>query len=243
MVFPAICGILIILAETAISLFDTGIYEAFFRILSFGSAVVLLILLYFRERRTAVGTSEGREARYKEENLRLESQLDQVLLERRSAEKKIEELQSALEHEKALAGRSVRQNPGADALILLSMLQSKGRLVDFLMEDISGYDDAQVSAAARFVHQGCRSVLREHASIEPVAPRSEGEEIVVEGGYNPLQIKLIGKIGDPPMRGVLLHRGWKTSFLKLPQRAGNGNGHEDGFIISPAEVEVVSNSK
>ena len=42
----------------------------------------------------------------------------------------------------------------ADAEIVhfLAMLQEKGRLVDFLMDDINAYNDAQVGAAARVVH-------------------------------------------------------------------------------------------
>ena len=41
----------------------------------------------------------------------------------------------------------------ADAEIVhfLAMLQEKGRLVDFLMDDINAYSDAQVGAAARVV--------------------------------------------------------------------------------------------
>src|ERR1041384_4562846 len=52
----------------------------------------------------------------------------------------------------------------ADAEIVgfLAMLQEKGRLVDFLMDDINAYTDAQVCAAARVVHTGCKGVLQEH---------------------------------------------------------------------------------
>ena len=41
----------------------------------------------------------------------------------------------------------------------LAILQEQGRLVDFLMDDIKGYSDAQVGAAARVLHEGCRAVL------------------------------------------------------------------------------------
>ena len=46
------------------------------------------------------------------------------------------------------------------------MLQEKGRLVDFLMDDINAYSDAQVGAAARVVHAGCRGVLQDHFAIK-----------------------------------------------------------------------------
>ena len=47
----------------------------------------------------------------------------------------------------------------AEVVHFLSMLQEKGRLVDFLMDDINAYSDAQVGAAARVVHAGCKGVL------------------------------------------------------------------------------------
>ena len=67
-------------------------------------------------------------------------------------------------------------NYQADAEIVsfLAMLQARGRLVDFLMDDINTYGDAQVGAAARVVHAGCKAVLLEHFQISPVRAESEG---------------------------------------------------------------------
>ena len=64
----------------------------------------------------------------------------------------------------------------ADAEIVhfLAMLQEQGRLIDFLMDDINPYSDAQVGAAARIVHAGCKGILQEHFSINPVRPEPEG---------------------------------------------------------------------
>src|SRR4051794_38071028 len=53
----------------------------------------------------------------------------------------------------------------AEIVSFLAMLQERGRLVDFLMDDINAYNDAQVGAAARVVHAGCRRVLQEHFNI------------------------------------------------------------------------------
>ncbi|MCD4755860.1 MAG: DUF2760 domain-containing protein, partial [Deltaproteobacteria bacterium] len=39
----------------------------------------------------------------------------------------------------------------------LGLLQREGRLIDFLQEDIEPYDDAQIGAAVREVHRGCRA--------------------------------------------------------------------------------------
>src|SRR5690349_12560463 len=46
----------------------------------------------------------------------------------------------------------------AEIVAFFALLQEKGRFVDFLMDDVTAYDDAQVGAAARVVHQGCREV-------------------------------------------------------------------------------------
>ena len=127
----------------------------------------------------------------------------------------------------------------ADAEIVhfLAMLQEKGRLVDFLMDDINAYSDAQVGAAARVVHTGCKSVLKEHFSINPVRTEQEGSTVQVPAGYSADEYRLVGKIaGSAPFSGVLVHRGWKTDKVKLPQLL---RGAADPLpAIAPAEVEV-----
>ena len=117
------------------------------------------------------------------------------------------------------------------------MLQEKGRLVDFLMDDINPYSDAQVGAAARVVHAGCRGILREHFGINPVSTEQEGSMVQVPAGYSPHEYRLVGKItGSAPFSGVLVHRGWKTDMVKLPQLL---RGTADQLpVIAPAEVEV-----
>jgi hypothetical protein len=42
----------------------------------------------------------------------------------------------------------------AEVVAFIGLLQEKGRLVDFLMDDVSLYDDSRVGAAARVVHFG-----------------------------------------------------------------------------------------
>ena len=68
----------------------------------------------------------------------------------------------------------------AEIVSFLALLQEKGRFVDFLMDEVAAYDDAQVGAAARVVHAGCREVLREYFKIRPV--REEGEGATVRTG-------------------------------------------------------------
>jgi Domain of unknown function (DUF2760) len=127
----------------------------------------------------------------------------------------------------------------ADAEIVhfLAMLQEKGRLVDFLMDDINAYSDAQVGAAARVVHAGCKGVLQEHFSISPVRTEQEGSTVQVPAGYSADEYRLVGKIaGSAPFSGVLVHRGWKTDRLKLPQLLRRAA--DPLPAIAPAEVEV-----
>ena len=127
----------------------------------------------------------------------------------------------------------------ADAEIVhfLGMLQEKGRLVDFLMDDINAYSDAQVGAAARVVHAGCKRVLQEHFSINPVHTEQEGSRVQVPAGYSADEYRLVGKIsGSAPFSGVLVHRGWRTDMVNLPQLL---RGPADPLpAIAPAEVEV-----
>jgi hypothetical protein len=132
----------------------------------------------------------------------------------------------------AQAGRA-----DAEIVHFLAMLQQKGRLVDFLMDDINAYSDAQVGAAARVVHAGCNSVLQEHFSINPVRPEQEGSTVQVPAGYSADEYRLVGKIaGTAPFSGVLVHRGWKTGMVKLPQSLRNAA--DTLPTIAPAEVEV-----
>ena len=125
----------------------------------------------------------------------------------------------------------------AEVVQLLAMFQEKGRLVDFLMDDINAYADAQVGAAARVVHAGCKAVLEEHFSIHPVRTEAEGSKVQVPAGYSAGEYRLVGKIaGSAPFSGVLVHRGWKTDKVKLPQLL---RGADDPLpAIAPAEVEV-----
>jgi hypothetical protein len=117
---------------------------------------------------------------------------------------------------------------------MLRILQEEGRFLDFLMEPIDGYDDAQVGAAVRAIHGGCRKALAAHVPLEPVLAAKEEERVTVERGFDPRAIRLTGNVaGDPPFTGTLKHHGWRASSLKLP-RAGDG----ESPVVAPAEVEL-----
>lgn len=126
-------------------------------------------------------------------------------------------------------------NAGADgALQLLSLLQREGRFVDFLEEEISGFSDADIGAAARVVHSGCRKALREHVKLEPVRPEDEGAKVTLPE-VSPDEVKLTGNVhGKGPHTGVLRHRGWRAVTVSLPTAIG---GH-DARVVAQAEVEL-----
>jgi len=130
--------------------------------------------------------------------------------------------------------------PSADklqtgAVQLLAVLQKEGRLLDFLQENIDGYDDAQVGAAVRTIHSSCCQVLQDYIGLEPVIAGEEEAPVTIEPGFDPFQIRLIGNVtGNPPFSGVLKHHGWRATGVTLPQPAAG----QDPLMITPAEVEL-----
>jgi hypothetical protein len=125
----------------------------------------------------------------------------------------------------------------AEIVSFLAILQERGRLVDFLMEDITTYDDAQVGAAARVVHEGCKAAVREHFKIRSLREENEGSSVTIPVGYAADEYRLIGNIrGAGPFSGTLVHRGWKTEWVKLPRIL---RVNADLLpTIAPAEVEL-----
>jgi hypothetical protein len=131
------------------------------------------------------------------------------------------------------------QNPEVQVAQLLSLLQEKGRFLDFVMDDIKSYPDAQIAAAARFVHQGCQQVMKQHFTIEPVASVAENQPIVLEPTFDRNEYRLTGKVdGEPPYSGVLKHKGWKTTSVSLPKVLGERATAKDVHLLVAAEVEV-----
>ena len=125
----------------------------------------------------------------------------------------------------------------AEVVSFLGLLQEKGRLVDFLMDDIAAYSDAEVGAAGRVLHQGCKAALREHVGIRPLRDESEGSKVVVPKGYVADEYRLVGRIvGEAPFTGTLVHHGWKADWVKLPRLIGANADRPP--ILAPAEVEL-----
>ncbi|MGB7014182.1 MAG: DUF2760 domain-containing protein, partial [Pseudolabrys sp.] len=125
----------------------------------------------------------------------------------------------------------------AKIVSFLGTLQERGRLVDFLMEDITTFNDAQVGAAARVVHDGCRAALQEYFGIRSVREESEGSSVTVPTGYQADEYRLIGNIRGPgPFTGTLVHRGWKADSVRLPRLVRVETDRLP--TIAPAEVEI-----
>jgi hypothetical protein len=129
----------------------------------------------------------------------------------------------------------LHQTSPASALQLLGLLQREARLVDFVEEDITAYSDADIGAAARLVHEGCRKTLREHFSLQPVRAENEGDRITLAAGFDAAAIRLSGKVvGQPPFSGQVTHRGWRVTETRLPSLSDS----RDPAIIAQAEVEL-----
>jgi hypothetical protein len=121
-------------------------------------------------------------------------------------------------------------------LHLLSIFQREGRLMDFFSEDLNHYEDSQIGAAVRNIHESCKKVVDRTISPESVIVEKEGDQITIEHDFDPAAIKLTGNVtGNPPFEGIVRHRGWKAKKLEIPILSSSN----DTSIIAPAEVEIV----
>ncbi|WP_244817069.1 DUF2760 domain-containing protein [Caballeronia sp. Lep1P3] len=135
----------------------------------------------------------------------------------------------------APAPSALKETSPVAALQLLGLLQRDARFIDFVEEDIANYSDADIGAAARLVHDGCRAVLREHFTIKPVRSEAEGSRITLPDGFDASAVRLTGNVvGKPPFNGSISHRGWKVEDTRLPKLAQS----HDASIVAPAEVEL-----
>jgi hypothetical protein len=130
------------------------------------------------------------------------------------------------------AAPTIRTSDGA--LQMLGILQRDSRLVDFLMEDISGYADDQIGAAVRELHDQCRDSIARYVSLSPVIDGVEGTYAKAPGSDANL-VKFVGNVpAQPPAGGTLRHKGWRASRVDLPAIATK----QDATIIAPAEIEI-----
>jgi hypothetical protein len=125
--------------------------------------------------------------------------------------------------------------PSGEPLRLLALLQRDGRLLDFLLEDVQGYNDAQIGSAVRDIHRSCRKTLEDHVTLKPILAGEEGATVTVPSGFDPSAIRLTGNVtGQPPFTGTLRHHGWRANEVKLAKPPAGA----DPFVVQPAEVEL-----
>jgi hypothetical protein len=140
----------------------------------------------------------------------------------------------------ALPTAKVDERPAEEsadrAVQILSLLQRDGRLIDFLSEDITPYQDAQIGAAVREVHDSCRKALAQYVTLEPIMDGEEDRPVTVAEGFDPASVKLVGNVtGRPPLRGLLRHRGWRVTGTNLPPLPPQ---EAVRTVVAPAEVEI-----
>ncbi len=122
------------------------------------------------------------------------------------------------------------------AVQVLTALQQEGRFIDFLQEDLNLYNDAQIGAAVRSIHEGCRKALGDVLDLKPIMEEGEGSTVTIKPGFDARAIRLTGNVsGDPPFTGILRHRGWKAERIELPKPVAD---QEKNRVIAPAEVEI-----
>lgn len=125
--------------------------------------------------------------------------------------------------------------PSGAPLRMLALLQAESRLVDFLLEDITGASDEQIGQAVREIHKKAGAALRQHAVIEPVLAGTEGDTTTVPKGFDASAVRVVGNVtGEPPFTGAINHPGWRVKQLKLATPAEGA----DEFVLQPAEVQI-----
>ena len=121
------------------------------------------------------------------------------------------------------------------ALQLLGLMQREARFVDFIQEDVAPYTDAEIGAATRVVHEGCRKLLAEHFTLQPVRAEAEGSRITLQAGFDAAAVRLTGNVvGQAPFTGQLTHRGWQVAEVRLPRLTDA----KAAAVIAQAEVEL-----
>lgn len=125
--------------------------------------------------------------------------------------------------------------PADGAVQILGILQRDGRLVDFLMEDISGASDDQIGAAVRNLQEQCRESLNRYVRLTPVIDGVEGSYTKLDNN-DPAVVKLLGNVpvSGKAAGGILRHKGWRAEKVDLPALKVSQNNS----VVAPAEIEI-----
>ena len=130
---------------------------------------------------------------------------------------------------------AAQPKPADGAIQILGILQRDGRLIDFLMEDISSATDEQIGGAVRTLQEQCRQTLDRYVRLMPVIDGVEGSYAKLDTN-DPSTVKLLGNVPatGKAAGGVLRHKGWRAETVDLPAlKPGPAN-----MIVAPAEIEI-----
>ncbi len=123
----------------------------------------------------------------------------------------------------------------AGAVFTLNLLQREGRLVDFLMEDISAFSDAQIGLAVRQIHENSANCLNKYFSPVKAITEKENSDYQIPADYDVTALRVTGNVkSGVAQTGKVQHGGWKVENPQLPKMVGNLNT----TVIAPGEVEV-----
>lgn len=133
---------------------------------------------------------------------------------------------------KAPAPPKPQSGPSDGAVQVLGLLQREARLIDFLMEDLTGYSDEQVGAAVRDVQSSAKQAMERYLKLIPVVDGVEDTDCKT-AGLEPDSFKLIGNVpaSGKADSGVLRHKGWRADHVNLPKTPPS-------MVLAPAEIEV-----
>ena len=120
------------------------------------------------------------------------------------------------------------------AIQILSDMQKKGRLIDFLEEDLSQYGDEDIGSSVRSIHDGCKGVLSKVLIKEKILDQEEESAVRVNKDHDIHAMKLSGRVSENfPLKGVLVHPGWRVNEVKLSRKPEKARP-----ILAPAEIEI-----
>ncbi|HMO18284.1 MAG TPA: DUF2760 domain-containing protein [Oligoflexia bacterium] len=131
-------------------------------------------------------------------------------------------------------GSLTKSGLSPDAVMLLSLFQKEGRLIDFLNEDILTHDDNKVASACRIVHRGCSEVLKKYLEVEPIFDTAENS-LIEKPDLPKSHIRISGSQSD---KIRIIHKGWKLTGSRLPKSVSDDE--EKSCLLYPAEAESVN---
>ena len=123
-----------------------------------------------------------------------------------------------------------------EAVTVLAALQREARFVDFVLEPIDAYSDAQVGAAVREVHRGCSEVITRMFAPQAILDQAEGSQAEIPNAASGLY-RLTGNVtqASGAVAGQVAHHGWKAQKCDVPDWSGDDDAVA---VVAPAEIQI-----